>query len=57
MEQMQQTSPVAGDDDNSIKINPPSQGYKVGHSYQISVDKNIKSQKGKNLNKSGINEF
>lgn len=53
----QQTSSVIGDDDSSIKINPPSQGYKVGHSYEISVDKNIKSKKGNNLNRSGLMSF
>lgn len=54
---IQQVSVVVGDKDNSIKVNPPSQGYKTGHNYQISVDKNIKSISNKNLKRAGLMNF
>lgn len=46
-----------GDDASSIKIIPPSNGYTIGHSYQITVNKKLTSKKGKNLKRTGIMKF
>lgn len=53
----EQISTTVGDDNSSIKINPSEQGYKVGHDYEITVGKNVKSSKGKNLKKSTVMGF
>ncbi|WPC41007.1 Ig-like domain-containing protein [Clostridium sp. JS66] len=47
----------AGEDENSAKVNPPSVGYKVAHSYKLTIDKNVKSKKGENLPRSAVLEF
>ncbi len=47
----------AGDDENSAKVNPPSGGYKMSHNYKLTIDKSIKSKKGKSLPKSAVLKF
>lgn len=46
-----------GDDSSSIKIVPPSNGYTIGHSYQVTVNKKLRSKKGKNLKRTGLMQF
>ncbi len=46
-----------GDDENSIKINPPSGGYKLEHKYKLTIDKNVKSKKQENLPKTVVLRF
>lgn len=41
-------NPIQGDDKNIVKVSAPSEGYTIGHTYQISLNKNIK------LNDSGF---
>lgn len=49
---------VQGGDDKSIVINAPSEGYKLGHTYEIRVDKSIaKSKKGVYLKRTGLMNF
>ncbi|NMM61461.1 hydrolase [Clostridium sp. P21] len=47
----------AGDDENSVKINPPYGGYKMSHKYKLSIAKNVKSKKGHGLPKSVVLNF
>ncbi|WP_406547966.1 Ig-like domain-containing protein [Clostridium ljungdahlii] len=47
----------AGTDENSAKINPPSGGYKLSHNYKLTIDKNIKSKKGKHLSQPVVLNF
>lgn len=54
---IQQVSVAIGEDGNSIKINPPEQGYKVDHDYEILINNDIKSKKGKKLDKAGAMNF
>jgi len=47
-----------GDDEASVKINPPSQGYTKSHNYEIKIDKNIaKSKTLVSLNKTALMNF
>lgn len=47
-----------GNDDSSIIVNAPSEGYKLGHTYEIRVDKSIaKSKKGVNLKRTAVMNF
>lgn len=46
-----------GDDEDSIKVNPPSGGYKLSHKYKLSIDKNVKSKKQENLPKTVVFHF
>lgn len=46
-----------GDDEYSIKVNPASGGYVVGHEYQLILNKDIKSQEGENLPKDVLLTF
>lgn len=48
---------VAGDDQNSAKINPPSGGYKMSHNYKLTIGKSVQSKKGENLPKSAVLKF
>ncbi|AZV55948.1 Ig-like domain-containing protein [Clostridium sp. AWRP] len=47
----------AGTDENSAKINPPSGGYKLSHNYKLTIDKNIKSKKGRHLSQPAVLNF
>ncbi|OAA86464.1 Ig-like domain-containing protein [Clostridium coskatii] len=47
----------AGNDENSAKINPPSGGYKLSHNYKLTIDKNIKSKKGRHLSQPAVLNF
>ena len=47
----------AGDDDDSVKVNPPSGGYKLSHNYKLTIGKNAKSKKGASLPKSAVLKF
>lgn len=46
-----------GDDDRSLKISPPSDGYQLDHQYQIVIDKTVKSKKGASLKKTATMNF
>lgn len=46
-----------GNDNYTIKINPPSSGYTKGHEYKLILNKFIKSQKGNNLPQTTIMTF
>lgn len=49
---------VTGNSDNSVILNSPSEGYKLGHTYEIRIDKNIaKSKSGTNLKRTTIMNF
>ncbi|MDW8799668.1 hydrolase [Clostridium sp. A1-XYC3] len=48
---------TAGDTANTVKVNPPSSGYTVGHKYQLILKNAIKSKKGKNLPKTTVLTF
>lgn len=50
-------TPVLDTNQSIVKINAPSQGYKVGHEYQILVDKNAKSQRGRTHKKNAMMNF
>lgn len=39
-------TPIQGESDNTVKVAAPSEGYIVGHSYEISVNKNVKLATG-----------
>lgn len=54
---VQQVTVSPTDDIHKVKINAPSQGYKVDHNYEISVDKTMRSLTGKNLNRKTIMNF
>ncbi|AGY77301.1 Ig-like domain-containing protein [Clostridium autoethanogenum] len=47
----------AGTDENSAKINPPSGGYKLSHNYKLTIDKSIKSKKGRHLSQPAVLNF
>lgn len=47
----------AGDDEDSVKVNPPSGGYKLSHKYKLSINKNVKSKKQENLPKTVVFHF
>jgi hypothetical protein len=47
----------AGDDENSVKVNPPSGGYKLSHNYKLTIDKSTKSKKREVLPKSAVLNF
>ncbi|WP_027626171.1 hypothetical protein [Clostridium lundense] len=46
-----------GNTDNSIIILPPKDGYVKGHSYEIYINKNVKSKKNINLKKDVLMKF
>lgn len=46
-----------GNDENSVKVNPPSGGYKISHNYKLTVDKSIKSKNGVSLSKPAVLRF
>lgn len=46
-----------GEDNYTVKINPPSSGYTRGHEYQLILDKSIKSKKGDSLPKTTVLTF
>ncbi|WML35449.1 hypothetical protein [Clostridium sp. OS1-26] len=54
---VQQVTVLPSDDVNTIKINAPSQGYKLEHNYEILVDKSIRSRTGKNPNRKAVMNF
>lgn len=49
--------PVLDSDESVVKVNAPSQGYEVGHEYQIIIDKDAKSQKGRTHKKTAVMNF
>lgn len=51
------TTLTKGESNNIVKVNPPSGGYTVGHSYLMSINKNIKLEKGVSLPKTTIATF
>lgn len=50
-------TPTQGDHNNTVKVNAPSGGYIVGHSYQVSVNKNIKLVTGAYLPQTTVMTF
>lgn len=46
-----------GEDDKTITITPPAEGYKAGHTYLIDVKKDVKSAKSKSLKREAKLEF
>ena len=50
-------TPIQGESKNTVKVCAPSGGYTVGHSYQISINKNIKLATGILLSKTTVVNF
>ncbi len=48
---------IQGESKNSLKINPPSQGYETGHNYQIMINKDNQSKGKKKLKKTVVMNF
>lgn len=49
--------PIFDANQDTVKVNAPSQGYEVGHEYQILIDKSAKSQRGRTHKKDAIMNF
>lgn len=51
-------SVTQGQDENSVIVSAPLQGYKVGHTYELKVDKDlVKSKKGDSLKRTAVMDF
>lgn len=50
-------APVQGESKLIVKVNSPSGGYVIGHSYQISINKNVKLLSGSFLSRTTVLDF